>query len=149
MEDIFHFESHLLGRGRLTKIWKQNRRTKKTQTSQLRSCVIRRNGRNLRQFGINLGINKKIMSKILEEKWKLSAIWRSLDEFKIWTHIQTKQKKLDYVSLLKFLGIFVLNKVSFCESCKTSLYNKCRQIYYIQRGPCFLPISRMKSMISL
>ena len=68
-----------------------------------RSCVI---SGNLRQCLIN----KKIMSEILEEKWKLAAIWRSLDEFKIQVQIQTQQKKLDYVSLAKVLEDFVHQK---------------------------------------
>ena len=50
-------------------------------------------------------------------KWKLASIWRSLEMFQIWIHIQTKQKKWDYARILKFLGIFMSNKVSFCELC--------------------------------
>ena len=49
-------------------------------------------------------------------KWKLTCIWRPLEEFKNWIHIQTKQKKWNYARILKFLGIFMSNKVSFCES---------------------------------
>ena len=55
-------------------------------------------------------------------KQKLTGIWRSLNLFKKWVHIHIQKKELDYVSIFKFLGIFVSNKVSFCESCTSTIF---------------------------
>ena len=64
-------------------------------------------------------------------KWKLASIWRSLEMFQIWIHIQTKQKKWDYARILKFLGIFMSNKVSFCESCATFYKNASFLLHWV------------------
>ena len=83
-------------------------------------------------FSWILFVNRRMWSKNYS-KWKMEAIWRSLD-LQSWENRFWIQKKiLYYQMMMDSLGIFVPNKSSFCESWNLNECKLCICMYFRNR----------------